>query len=304
MIQIALLPGGASHGCNPAGALCTLKKNYDVYIGSSAGALNGVLLALEKYDEIEYEQTHTTNRELYGIFPPINSEGEFDLKKFIAAMSVAMIRKRTYVYKFGEQLEKKIRKHFDRDDFIDLYNHGPEVIVTNHDYDSTVRPSRYVSNRDPFMTHDKFVRAIVASASIPVFAIPQKIDSTNSVDGGVLDNIPSSILENYPDSRVDVWLTHSLRKEEDVRREVNSIPRGVMNLVSASRYHLMYNDLVQIENPNTTLYYADHMDWNSANFDPEKMRNSFNQARTRVQAGRLNAMHLNKWRLAKNLRTI
>lgn len=299
--RVAVLPGGAAHGVNPAAVLCAIKRDYDAYLVNSAGALNGLLLALGKYDEIEHEYHHTTNREMYGFFPPINKHGEFDVPRFLAAALVATTRKKLHLYKFGDVVEKKIRKYFSRDEFYKLRDHGPDIIATVYDLESTINPTSFISIRDDFMTHDKFVRTIAASASIPIFAKPQTIDFGMKGDGGVLDNVPTRPLDKFPHAQVDVWLTHSLRKEEDKRRPVNNLGQICMNMLVAMRNHLSFDDIAAIKNVNTTLYYADHMAWDSANFDPELIANSWNRAQSRVLHNQLNSISIHKWRKAKNL---
>jgi len=301
MTEICINTGAAAKGCNPAGKQCALKKMYEVYFGSSAGALTNLLLSMEKYDELAYEQTHTTNRQMYGAFPPINKHGELSIGKLLAASSVALMRRRNYIYHFGKVLDKKVRKYFSKEDFYRLKRRGIHMYVTNHLYRKPNDEPVYLNNQDELMTHDQYVRGLVASSSIPFLAKPVVVQAEKSGDGGIKDAIPTSKLSDFPDAKVDIWLSNSLRDEEGIEKDISTLGRLTVAVLGSIKHHMRFNDLRLVTNPNTTLHYADPMSWDSANFDPVLMKAGFDKGVESIQNGQHQTLSIQAWRKLKKL---
>ncbi len=272
-MKAGLFAGGASWGAYWAGYHSVKKPIYDAYIGTSTGALIALFLALGRtdgrfYQYLLHEYSTTTNREMYGWFQPFNKNGKMNKVKLLAATIQMMRKDRNYIYDISKALESNIRAYFKPSHFLELRRKKIDVIVTVKNADVKKSRTEYVSILDEAMTYDRFIDYVVASASIPFFAKPRVINGTQYVDGGVLDPIPTEIIKDYED--VDIYLMHSLQDEQTILSPATTWSKLAANLFNDIRYEIKMDDVNKAT--NATVYHSIPFDWNSANFDSEKMK--------------------------------
>jgi predicted acylesterase/phospholipase RssA len=278
--KVAIITGGGSHGAEVVGVLSQLKPKYDVYIGTSTGALISTLAACGKHKELVEGYSNITNKEMYGVLNPIKSNGKLNKVKLSLAL-LNMIRKNGLsAYDITKALEKLVRKYFTIQDFDKIRNNGTEVIVTAQCIDHINEDTEFFSILDPTMYYDKWVHCVVASAAIPFISKPVKLDGAAYVDGGTSDPIPSSILFNrFENSTIWVYLMDSKRDLDQRLNVVDGMGELVSRLFGIQRNAILGDDLKKMDylsqlrkakgekEPSIHLLWSTYKVESSANFD-------------------------------------
>ncbi len=180
-----VISGGGAKGAWAVGALRYLVKEkgeeYDLVVGTSTGALIAPLVALGDIDDLVTYYTSVKDKDILG----------FRLGRSLALNAIwGIITGKDSVYS-TKPLGRMIRKHMSEKRWQRLRT-GPNqawVSVVNM---QTGKLS-YFGSHQPDMTREKFIDAMLASASIPVFMSQARITGQTGywfVDGGVKDLIP------------------------------------------------------------------------------------------------------------------
>jgi len=272
-MKAGLFAGGAGWGAWTVGVHTTLRKPYDVFIGTSTGAIIALFLALGRidsifYDLLVYEYSNITNRQMYGLLSPYNRRGKISKPKVIAAIVRMMYKERNHIYDIGEELYKRLSKRFTYNHFLELRRQKIDVIVTVNCVSLKNEPTQYVSVLDPSMTYERFKLSVVASASIPYAAKPVVWNNLSHLDGGVFDTAPTGLINKYQDP--DIWLMHSLQSEQKSYREVDGWLKLAGALFSGMRAEIKRDDLKGVRGAD--VYYAPVFNWSAADFNPKNMR--------------------------------
>lgn len=275
-----LFAGGASWGAWTVGVHTELKKEYDAYIGTSTGALIALFLALGRLDPVyygilEHEYSNITNRQIYGWLSPYNRKGDISKVKLGLAFIRMIQQDRNYAYNIGQEVRRRILKHFTPELFHELRAKQIDVIVTVNCVSLKNQPTQYVSILEKAMTFNRFVDCVVASTSIPYFAKPVQWANFSYLDGGVLDPTPTALIDKY--DNVDVWLMQSLQSEEKSYREVDGWLKLAGALFGGMRSEIKRGDLEKVK--NATLYYSPVLYWAAADFNQSKMRKAIERGR-------------------------
>ncbi len=158
------LSGGGIRGISHAGTLLAMEEmdiKPDIISGVSAGSIVGALYA-DGYDPIQimkmFEDISFKNMTKLDV-----PEGGF-----------------FNITAFGKFLAKKLRAKTFEDLSIPL-----RIVATNFDEGT---PETFTSGT--------LIKPIIASSSIPVLFVPQKINNTHYVDGGLVKNFPVSTIRN------------------------------------------------------------------------------------------------------------
>jgi predicted acylesterase/phospholipase RssA len=185
-------------------------------------------------------------------------------------------KKRNYLYSIDKPLRAKIVKYFTEKEFDELRKQKIDVIVTRKNADMKRSKTEYISILQKFMTYERFVDCVVASASIPMFAQPTVINGFQYVDGGVLDPIPTALLSQYVGCEIDIWLCHSGQEEQAVSNPSDSWTTLLSNLLNDMRFEIRNDDLNTVKN-DCTVYYARYYEWSASNFNIKNMRKSIQE---------------------------
>ena len=275
MDRIAVIAGGAAHGAEVVGKLTKLRRNYNVFIGTSTGALISLLLACEKYEQLDEEYLNATNKDMYGF--NLFKNGKLNKKRILFAFPKLFFK--PYLFNLSERIEQKVRDNFSKEDFERLNERGVKVVVTVKPIDYKNAPTLFVSNLDNGMYYDKFVKFVTASAAIPFLAKPIEILGERYVDGGVQEPIPTAYLNKYTDAFVDIWLMHSKRDLETALKPIKNGFDLAGRLFGDMRNEILEDDL---NVKKATIHYSSYKDWSSADFDTEKMREIWERGRNAV----------------------
>ncbi len=297
MKRILAVAGGGSKGDEIAGIHDALRRVYDVYIGTSTGALIALLLACKKYDELVEGYSTITNRQVYGLLRPFNKNGSWSSRSLLKLWRLGPFA--SYFYDISKDLEKRVRKYFTKEDFEKLRRDKIEVIVCIEDLGHQNDKPEYVSVLDPSLTYDDFVRCVIASAAIPGFAKPVDIFGFKKVDGGWNEPIPTSIIaERYSQDHIEIFLTHSIRDEHPIYNPI----RGAFKIIKMLFRRLSdagINNRVKclerlrtMKLPNCYVYYNTYSPYSAADFNKERMRERIQIGRRRVRLNTLNPIKL------------
>jgi len=199
------ISGGGTKIHGLAGAAREVLENqcYDphYYTGISAGAILAIPLALRMFDEIE---TITCALEPKTFFSqvPVNKKGGISFWAGVRAfLGVIGIAKHNSLGHMGN-LYKVLRKVITPKKYLE-YKNSPDTFIAYVGYvDSKSGARKYVNLKDPKLGYEGMIKAIVASASIPVFTKPVEISEDLGVDGGVRDHIGTPwLLKEYKVTR-------------------------------------------------------------------------------------------------------
>ncbi len=177
-----VLSGGASRGAFQFAAekYAREEKGYtwDIITGVSVGALNGSMLAQEKYKVLEDTWNNISNDKIY--------TGKLNLWTF-----VKFIFGKKSIYS-NDPLKRLIEKHVNPDDMKIKFRVGVVSLETG-EYD--------------FFSPDmeNFKKAVLASTIMPIIWEPIDISEklTNMLDGGVRNISPlSDVLDDDPDEMI------------------------------------------------------------------------------------------------------
>jgi len=169
-------------------AVCKYKKYRPTYIlGTSAGAIISLPLALGLYEDIEY---YTKNFTLDNIFgkKPVNEKGAITFS--------AIKRLITGKESLGTQdaLKETLKGIISPEQFVE-YKVGSYPICFVGVVEFRTGARKYINLKE--CTYEEYLDAVIASSSIPIFVESVKSFGGHLYDGGVRDHIGSHwLMEN------------------------------------------------------------------------------------------------------------
>ena len=278
-MKALVISGGGSKGAFAGGVAQFLiedcKKQYDIFIGTSAGSLLIPLLSTGEMEKLHSIFTSVTQSDIFNVNPFIIYKQADVYKTRInhpGILRMFLRGKKT----FGESLNLRnlITKFLTKDDFLKIKNAAPDVVVTVANL--TTLQIEYKSVKDS--TYDDFCDWIWASSNVvPFMSLLEKNDSEYA-DGGLGNMVPVSHAINMGATDIDVII---LKTE---KRKINNPPvRNALELTERA-FDFMLNqihidDLIigrmegMQKNVNLNIYQPpESLTSNSLIFDPVKMK--------------------------------
>ena len=192
-MKALVISGGGSKGAFAGGVAQFLiedcKKQYDIYIGTSAGSLLIPHLSLGNIEKVHNIFTSVTQSDIFDVDPFIISGGNNGFKTKINHLNIIKMflrKKKT----FGESLNLRnlIRKLLTKEDFSIIKEASADVVITVANL--TTMQIEYKSAKD--CSYEDFCDWIWASSNVvPFMSLLQK-DGFEYADGGLGNNIPVS----------------------------------------------------------------------------------------------------------------
>lgn len=249
-IEAALISGGGDYIAFTIGRLKALNKNYDVVIGTSAGALIATLVALGYIDKAEQAITTINPTNIFNV-NPFNKKGNI---KIFNALKRIILGKRT----LGENnnLPKLIKEFYTEIDHETLIESNKTVYITVCNTNKVDYPGEIICLNK--CSYDDAVNYMWASASVPLICSLVKIGEFEYVDGGTTLNVPIDYLVQQGVSKIDVFL-HDTEPKNLIKPNIKNIFNLLGRILKWQRQKVQYDQILSLplENPSieTKLYW-------------------------------------------------
>jgi predicted patatin/cPLA2 family phospholipase len=282
-MKALVISGGGSKGAFAGGVAQFLieecKRDYDIYLGTSAGSLLIPLLSLGEIEKLHSIFTSVTQKDIFNINPFIIRNKEDDYKTSINHLGIVRMflkHKKT----FGESLNLRalIRKFITRQDFLKIKNSHADVVVTV----SNLTTMRVEYKSVKISTYDDFCDWIWASSNVVPFMSLLEKNNFEYADGALGNNVPVYRAIQMGATDIDVIVlknkNHEIQKPP-VRNALELTERAfdfmlnqiqVDDLIIGQMEGVQKDVTLNIYQPTQTLTA------NSLIFNPEKMKEWWN----------------------------
>lgn len=254
MKKALVISGGGSKGAYAAGVVCSKEINYDLYVGTSTGALIALLAAAGKYSQLKYLYNNFSNEMIYDSVP-FNRRGK--LSKFKAVLN--LIKGKS---SFGNtsKLLSLIRENYTIKDHYNIHGKTEIVVVVSN---MTTKRAEYKSSRN--LTWQEFTYwAWVSTLAYP-YSETEIVDGCEYADGGFTVNFPIEYAAknaHYIDA-----LILSPENENEVFENENVL-QGIPSIISMLMDANMKKDI------STGKHYSKHNKEINFHFTPYELTQS------------------------------
>ena len=282
-MRALVISGGGSKGAFAGGVAQFLikecKKQFDIFIGTSAGSLLIPLLSLGETEKMHTIFTTVNQGDIFNINPFIVSKRNGVFKTGInhfGILSMFLKQKKT----FGESLSLRelIRKFLSEEDFLKIKNAPSDVVVTVANL--TTMQVEYKSAKN--CTYDDFCDWVWASANVvPFMSLLQK-DNFEYGDGGLGNNVPVSRAIMMGATEIDVIVLKPAKheiKNPPVRNALELTERAFNFMLNQIQIDdLTIGRMEGLQKDITLNFYqpTETLTANSMIFDPVKMKEWWN----------------------------
>jgi predicted acylesterase/phospholipase RssA len=279
-MKLLSLSGGGTKISAMAGAAITLLTNYDyqpdIIVGSSAGGLLTLPLAMGKFEELKKTIFNLTLRDMFNV-KPVKSNGKI---RFLAALRLlfgyeSLGKQDNLIKTIGKIITKEVFEEYKQN------SNYPNVYVVAVGFKTGSR--KYFNVRD--LQYNEYLNAIKATSSIPFFVESVKIDGEYYYDGCLRDHMPSHwILENFDiEENISIYsrpVDFNMTEEDWTPKnalEVLERTTAIMLAEISKNDQLQEEKISQEEAIKNTQIFIPHIITESAyDLDPEKMESWFN----------------------------
>lgn len=282
-MKALVISGGGSKGAFAGGVAQFLikdcKKQYDIFIGTSAGSLLIPLLSLGAIEKLHTIFTSVTQSDIFNINPFIISKRGNVYNTRInhpGILKMFLRGKKT----FGESLNLRslITKFLTREDFLKMKNAAPNVVVTVANLTSL--QMEYKSVKDS--TYEDFCDWIWASSNVIPFMSLLVKNGFEYADGGLGKMVPVSHAIEMGATEIDIIVLKTEKrkiKNPPVHNALELTVRAfdfmlnqihIDDLMIGRMEGLEKNVMLNIYRPHESLTS------NSLIFDPAKMKEWWN----------------------------
>ncbi len=245
-MESALIAGGGDYIAFTVGRLKALKKNYDIVIGTSAGALIAPLVALGYISRAEAVISTISPDKIFNV-NPFNKKGNVKILNAIWRLSIG---KRT----IGENsnLPNLIKQYYTIDDHRALLISGKKVYITACNTNRADYPAEIICLNN--CNYNDAVNYMWASASVPVVCSLVKIGNYEYADGGITLNVPIDFLTQMGIKDIDVFI-HDTEPENEIKPPVKNIFNLMGRILNWQRQKVQFDELINIDKSVTTNIY-------------------------------------------------
>jgi len=282
-MKALVISGGGSKGAFAGGVAQFLieecKKQYDMFIGTSAGSLLIPLLSLREIEKLHGIFTSVTQSDIFNVNPFAIYKRNESYKTRINHFGILRMflkGKKT----FGESLNLRnlITKFLTKEDFLKMKNAEPDVVVTVANLTSMQMEYKSVKN----CTYDEYCDWIWASSNVvPFMSLLQKNDSEYA-DGGLGNLVPVSHAIKMGATDIDVIILR-MEKYKIKKPPVHNALELTERVFDFMLKQIEIDDLLigRMEglqkNINLNIYQpSESLTDNSLIFDPVKMKEWWN----------------------------
>ena len=292
-MRALVLSGGGSKAAFQLGVLKHLiereGRDYDIYCGSSSGALNASILAQSRLDESylllnNLWKSIKSNKDVYknnkirfsilltmflfvlGIVPVIISSYSllygilfFIVYLFLLIFPIKYILELESIYD-KSPLKKKLIKNFDYHKIISN-NKKLRIGVVNYEFGKYESIDEYNS---------ELTNYILASASFPLFFEMEKINGQHWSDGGIINLAPVSDAIKAGATEIDIIICSNLEPSIEENKNLSHQFVRFLELMSTE---VLKNDLAIIDASTKmrVFYPLDNLDFNYLDFNQDNI---------------------------------
>jgi len=280
-MKALVISGGGSKGAFAGGVsqhlIQDLKREYDIFIGTSTGSLLIPHISIKDIDKIKNVYTNVTQQDIYSQCP-------FKVKKLKDGSTetsinhlntIRMFLKRKKTFGEHKNLRETIQKVVSPEDFIKIQQSGKHVIVTVSNLSTNKVEYKYAKD----CSYEDFCDWMWASASfVPFMSIVEK-NGFEYADGGFGNYIPIEEAINLGAKVIDV-IVLSPRHHHVVKAPTKNAFDVLMRSMQFMNYQLgrhdilighlesIYNDDVKVNFIFSPRELTEH----SFMFDPDQMK--------------------------------
>ena len=268
MKKALVISGGGSKGAFGAGVVCSKEINYDLYVGTSTGALIALMAAAGKYSKLKYLYNNFSNEMIYDS-DPFNKKGQ--LSKFKVVMN--LIKGKSSFGKTTKLLDL-IRENYTIHDHYNIHSKNIEIVVVVSNM--TTKKAEYKSSRN--LTWTEFTYwAWISTLAYP-YSETEIVNGCEYADGGFTVNFPIRFATSKSDF-IDA-IIHSPNEINEVFENENVL-QGIPSIINMLMDSNMQKD---IESGNHFLSHGKEINYiftpyelteSSMFFDKKQMRNWF-----------------------------
>lgn len=280
-METALITGGGDYIAFTVGRLKALKKDYDVVIGTSAGALIAPLVALGFLIRAEDAVANITPTKIFNV-NPFNKKGKI---KIFNAIKRILLGKRT----IGENknLPILLREIYKEEDHRILQGSTKMVYVTICNTNKADYPGEIICLNK--CDYEQAINYMWASASVPVVCSLVKIGDYEYADGGTTLNVPADFLIEQGIKTMDVFL-HDTEPQNEIRPFIKNIFNFMGRVIKWQRQKVQYDQILSISSIDnsvkTNLYWLPYQPKDQALlFDKNIMLKYMNDGYLQIKNG-------------------
>lgn len=211
----------------------------DIIVGISSGAATALMLALGKEEELRDIVLHLQLSTFFS-HSPVNKEGKLTISSPIRGLLTGSLGRMDNLKKLIEEtISEKEFNMYKYDEFKPSVLIGITTLNRSNDF-------RLVDLKS--VSYDDMINIIVASASIPIYTNPIKIQNELFYDGGLMyHNAGRLLLENLG-NKITSYISVYSRPEEDntIDEKFNgtSMTRTLSKVIEQLQMVISYNDAV------------------------------------------------------------
>lgn len=186
-----VISGGGSKGAFAGGVaqylIEALKRDYQLFIGTSTGSLLVSHLALNNIEKIKSVYTNVTNESIFNVCPFIIKEKHGKQNIAINHFSVLLnFLRGSKTFGESQNLKKLIKNTLSKDDFLTLKNSLKDIVVTVSNLSLNQVEYKCLKDYD----YDEFVEWIWISCNYTPFMTLVKKNGCEYADGGLGSMVP------------------------------------------------------------------------------------------------------------------
>ena len=298
-MRALVISGGGSKGAYAGGVAEYLIKdrgiNYDLFTGSSTGALLAPLLAAGEIDHARRIYTNVTQNDIFSAHPFIITKKDGVYKSRINHFGIIKMflkGKKTFGESFA--LRNLIRNTFTEEHFERIKSNGKRVVIAVSNFTCNVVEHKYL--RD--CTYDEFADWIWISANfVPFMSLVTK-DGQEYADGGFGSFIPIEEAIDAGATEIDVIILtprNKMIKKLASRNAFSLMLSSLDFMLSQIARDEKYIGLLESMHHKIKISYFHTprvLTDNSLCFDPEQMRLWWDEGRAFAQKRFENQMRL------------
>lgn len=278
-MKALVISGGGSKGAYAGGVaqylLSVCNKQYDMFLGTSAGSLLVPLLAINKTEKLHRAFTNTTQEDNFNVNPFLITKKNDIYKTRINHYAIAKMFMRKKIT-FGESLNlrKLIGRFLTKEDFNEIREGKPEVVITVSNF--TRMTVEYKFARD--CNYEDFCDWVWASCNVVPFMSLLEKEGDEFADGGLGNIVPVYKAINMGATEIDAIIlkTETPHYENPPVRNALELTKRAFDFMlnQIEKDDILLGQMVGIQNNVKLKIYRpqDNLTTNSLIFDPVKMK--------------------------------